>query len=83
MSYFLILFVIIVTLYANALFILNEKREFAGGDRLYEPKMGFGYDFFDAWVVAWMIGGGEFEFAFEGEHGMLSYILFILATFMI
>ena len=82
-SYFLILLLIIVTLYANVLFILNEKREFEGGERLYEHKMGFGYDFFDSWINAWLLGLGEFEFDFKGENSKLIFVCFIIATFMI
>ena len=38
MLHFMILYIWIIMLFANVLFILNKKREFEFGDRIYSEK---------------------------------------------
>ena len=80
---FIVLYLTIITLYANVLFILNEKREYEGGNRLFEQRMGYGYDFVDAWINSYLLGLGEFEFEFDGPNQGFIMTTFLIATFMI
>ena len=62
----MILYLTIITMYANLLFILNEKRRYEGGKLLYEPKIGTGNYLASSWINSYLLGLGEFEFEFDG-----------------
>ena len=47
---FMVLYFMVITLFANVFFILQEKRAFEGGERLYESKLGEEYEFEDSWL---------------------------------
>ena len=63
---FMLLYVLIVSAFANVLFILNEKKRQEDGESLYEDKMG--NQIADSFIGQYLLGLGEFEYgAFSGS----------------
>ena len=61
---------------------MNEKRNLESGESLYSEKMD--QSGFDAWIVQYLLGLGEFEVDnFGGESQLQLWILFLIATFLI
>ena len=79
-KYFVILFLIILSTFGNALMILDQGR--MPEEKLIEKI--FGMQFFDAFMNQYMLSLGEFatgSFQLEGRDQM-AWILFILSTFI-
>ena len=79
---FFIMFLVIITAFANVLYILNKQSMYNNEDALYPHDLETGI--LNSWIAEYKLGLGSFNTDnFEGDNEALIWLLWIAATFLI
>merc|ERR1712151_17641 len=78
----MILMFMVISAFANMMYILNEQRIYEGTQELFEPKVES--TLIDSWISMYLLSLGEFELHnFYGVNNGYIWVIFLMATFVI
>ena len=79
---FFIMFLVIVTAFANIMYILNSQRVHEDEQELYDANVESG--FMNAWIMTYTLGFGEFATeGYAGTNTNLIWFVWFFGTFLI